>query len=65
MKTEFNKFSKILDELKNLLGVDYGRFSNYQQLAPCVNEKVPMVPVPVECPHPVSSYELTVLRSTP
>ena len=37
MRTEINN---ILNDLKVLLGKNYGRFSNYQQLAPCVKEKL-------------------------
>ena len=37
MKSEINN---ILNDLIVLLGKNYGRFSNYQQLAPCVKEKL-------------------------
>ena len=39
VKHNRNKANKILEELKDLLGERYGRFSHYQQLPPCVNHK--------------------------
>ena len=40
MKNRNEKYHIIFEELKKLLDDNYGRFSNYQQLAPCVKEKI-------------------------